>query len=685
MGRPNLTFSKEKGREVSYLEANVDSIKRRLLQSAVSRNRGQVRKSMANEPVKFLHTMPKKQMEIGRDESGSHHGSELKKKNKSKGHGSGFDSNSHTGGIRPNPKDSESTTILDLGAYTDAANTAVQSMLATQDTMKSLADLYTIHLEGIRQIDEIQARSHNLEEQCRDKDEKIKKQDTTIDTLWAKTRHQEELVVKERKNLVEERRVLEEDKKKAEKDKATAAKRLKAQEAEQENKLQKEFEKRQAKLEKQFKDREQELERGMQKREDESKHRLATLEADNTALLKKTENLEKKNKEHKATITKAEDAYDDLVRVKDSHKEQARRFEIKLKAMEDEFGLTTRTVEFYTKEFAEISCIIEQISIKYFTELKIESHETYESPAPRLSSRPLSDIIWQPFSSEKAVLYPDLISILDDIAAKLAESSHGRSSGPRTAAIWRALTMRGVQSLPPTPLPPTPANPPPLSRVERVVSKVISILSPLVSLSQEPQFRDDLLALANSAISVWSSAQTGGFQLVVSSSLERTRRNEWRSFVFDPPSTDSGLAEDVVFATHPRIFTLFPRVTALKISAPVEAGAALPGSWPEPREPCTIETCIHPGTGLPEWSALVLKGKDEESQRQEMIEQDRILHEQERIRYEMAALEKQNRDLEAHIGRNGLHSRNGSMAGLASGPTSPTAQWMGTRRVIEND
>lgn len=37
MGRiPNLTFSREKGREVSYLEAKVDSIKRRLSKSAVS-------------------------------------------------------------------------------------------------------------------------------------------------------------------------------------------------------------------------------------------------------------------------------------------------------------------------------------------------------------------------------------------------------------------------------------------------------------------------------------------------------------------------------------------------------------------------------------------------------------------------------------------------------------------------
>jgi hypothetical protein len=46
MGRiPNLTFSREKDREVSYLEAKVDSIKRRLSKPAVST----YRKTMANE------------------------------------------------------------------------------------------------------------------------------------------------------------------------------------------------------------------------------------------------------------------------------------------------------------------------------------------------------------------------------------------------------------------------------------------------------------------------------------------------------------------------------------------------------------------------------------------------------------------------------------------------------------
>jgi hypothetical protein len=207
-----------------------------------------------------------------------------------------------------------------------------------------------------------------------------------------------------------------------------------------------------------------------------------------------------------------------------------------------------------------------------------------------------------------------------------------------------------------------------------VVTTVLSILSPLVDPSQESQLRDDLLALAHSAIAVWSSTQTGELQLMVSSSLDPTRRNEWRSSVFDPPSPNSDTADDVVCPTRPHIFTLFPRVTALKLSAPPQAPTDLPGSWPEDdQEPRTIETYIHPGTGLPEWSVLVLKGKEEEELKKERIED-------ELIRDKLAALEKK---LEARGGRNGQHSRNGSIAGSASGPTSPTAQWMGMRRLVE--
>lgn len=124
--------------------------------------------------------------------------------------------------------------------------------------------------------------------------------------------------------------------------------------------------------------------------------------------------------------------------------------------------------------------------------------------------------------------------------------------------------------------------------------------------------------------------------------------------MFDPASTE-GDSSDVVSIADPRVFTLFPKVTALE--NPVNVGES--GSWSESNHETTlIETCVHTGTGLAEWSGLVVKGKEEEEERRERIEE-------ELIREELAALEKQRRELEARGGRNS-HSRHGSMAGSGS-------------------
>ena len=47
-------------------------------------------------------------------------------------------------------------------------------MLGTHKTIKSLADLYTKHVQDIKQIPKIQQRFGDLEKQCRYKDERIK-------------------------------------------------------------------------------------------------------------------------------------------------------------------------------------------------------------------------------------------------------------------------------------------------------------------------------------------------------------------------------------------------------------------------------------------------------------------------------------------------------------------------------
>lgn len=285
-----------------------------------------------------------KQMDVDGDESGSSSHGRESKRTKSKGpRANRSDTIDHSNGNRRN---AESERILDLGPYTNTANTAIRSMLATQNAMNDLAQLYATHVKKIEQINEIQKRHDSLEEQCREKDEKIRKQDTTIDTLWEKTRDQEKQLAEEKRSLEEERRGLEEDKKKTEKDKATATKRLKVQGAEQESKLQKAFDRRLAELDKQFRDREKELDRDIQKREEENKNRLTNLEVENTVLREKVERLEKEKEEHRAALTKAKDDYDDMTRVKESHKAEARRLETRLKAVENEFAFNSRASDF---------------------------------------------------------------------------------------------------------------------------------------------------------------------------------------------------------------------------------------------------------------------------------------------------------------------------------------------------
>jgi hypothetical protein len=161
------------------------------------------------------------------------------------------------------------------------------------------------------------------------------------------------------------------------------------------------------------------------------------------------------------------------------------------------------------------------------------------------------------------------------------------------------------------------------ARVDKVISKVISVLSPLVSSSQIEALRRELEKLANSAIDVWNSAQSGELNIVVNQLLDRKHREEWRSQQFDPapPALDgSELDFDVISKTCPRIIALFPRVVALELAELVNEKSP-PGSFPPESDqaPHTIEKCIHPGRGLPEWSSLVVRGKEEREEQKDFL------------------------------------------------------------------
>ena len=214
---------------------------------------------------------------------------------------------------------------------------------------------------------------------------------------------------------------------------------------------------------------------------------------------------------------------------------------------------------------------------------------------------------------------------------KLSDELRNTSGGRRSANVWAALTMRALESLPPQQEKAHIAESQDIPQVcssvraERVISRVISILSPLVDISRIKALQGDLNKVAHAAIDVWDSAQkSGDLNITVSQSLERAHREEWRAPQFDPVAPSRGQDEadfDAISKTRPRIITLFPRVMAWTVVDLVNDEKSPPGSFPRESDqaPHNIETCIHPGKGLPEWSSLVVRGKEQREEQKDFL------------------------------------------------------------------
>lgn len=283
-----------------------------------------------------------------------------------------------------------------------------------------------------------------------------------------------------------------------------------------------------------------------------------------------------------------------------------------------------------------------------------DSHDLRAAHAQRIISNAICKYIWRPLSSECTILNPEFNNFLgkiSDVLRKPSVSGHA-------ANVWTALTVRALDSLPVNSLSPRVSDAKEgsqlarLTRAEHVVSNVQSVLSPLVNASQNEKLEAELFQLVDLAIEVWHSAQTGELEIIVRSPLELAHREEWRSLEFDPaePSLNRDETDfEVASRAPPRIITLFPRVVARKIVDPVKHAENLPGSWPleSDHTPRTLETCIHPGSGLPQWSPLVVRGKEEEEERNDYLQK---------------VLEDAKKEL--HINRRTAgHSRRESMAG----------------------
>jgi hypothetical protein len=168
----------------------------------------------------------------------------------------------------------------------------------------------------------------------------------------------------------------------------------------------------------------------------------------------------------------------------------------------------------------------------------------------------------------------------------------------------------------------------------------------------------ELFTLVNSAVDVWNDAQTGGMKIIINPLLDRAQREEWRSQQFDPASPSHDRDEthsDLMSRTHPGVFTLFPRVLARGVAEPDSHDKGPPGSWPLDSD----LTCIYPGKGLPEWSSLVVRGKEEQAERKDIFTK---------------AVENAKKELHC-AKRSSVHSRRESRGSSTSGPPTLSDQW----------
>ncbi|KAH7374080.1 hypothetical protein BKA64DRAFT_714899 [Cadophora sp. MPI-SDFR-AT-0126] len=685
----NLTFSVKKNRELSLFEARVGSIRRRL--SDPLGRRKQVARAFPIPPRKLPVQMGKKGRRkeasrgwygSGTDESDTNaSGNQMidelpatdavndRGESTSKGQ---TDSPNGDGRSREGKRASpEHVKHKDsLGPWTHALVEAIQGMDTAQRAINKLQGVFTAHMEDLSRIDGLKRRLDELEGECNEKDELVKSHATTISTLRAMDHEAKAGIEDQLKQIAKEREELKEERTKL-------RRRVEAATAEEQFTLQRKYEERLARHDETHEARMKELEVDFARKSKENSTRVTVLEAEKGQLVFTVEQQEKKLKSQADEIDELNERYDILNRAKDSFKSENEDLKEELEMIKNEFALDNKTAAYFEQQFANICGEVEEISWKYFHDIDEEDWEKvhkrlimedscFESVpiddsedskdlcaahAQRIISAAICNDVWKPLRSELTFLNPEFGTLLGKISDTFDKADqHGR-----TANVWTALTMRALQELDAdTYIASVPESDQKLrtsncNRASSVVSEVFRILGPLVSRSQIESLKTDLLAVVKSSIDVWNSAHTSGLRPTIVIILDRAQREEWRSKRFDPvPTLADGHDPDLISKTRPRVFILFPRIVARTQEK------LLPGSWPEV-EPIVI----HPGIGLPEWSPLVVRGKDDQEEIAEKLKK---------------AIENMKKELHRTRRVSG-HGRNESTGSLVSGPSSPSMQW----------
>ncbi|CZR55542.1 uncharacterized protein PAC_05430 [Phialocephala subalpina] len=584
-----------------------------------------------------------------------------------------------------------------IDEFTQGVDVARQSAAATQTALNSVDELYRRHLKVIHDATSNSQRVVELQELCKTKDKQLERYLNAIDTFEFQSVRQKKQLDERKAAMDEEEQRLEEERREIDKKKEREEEVSKAKIAEDKLRLEKELKERKANQDKDLREQKAKLEEDFKRDRDAAKKKLSGLESDKKKLIGELALQEATIKGLYESLAEEKDKRKDMEELRKIERDKAQKLKDELDKMKNEFGLNNNTPDFYKKKLNEISDTINAITSRYCKELEIKDWEIFRGKlkatnslfasipisdsqeskmlriayAQRLISSYLCKLIWQPFSSDNT--FQDERK---DLVFLLWKLKHGLES-KQSIKIWSALTTRSLKGQAPFSLPPTSSTSqlslpqiPLATRAERFLESLIPVLSLLVQESDHESLKKDLLQLADSAISIWDSAQSEeSLDINIISELDPNLREQWRSPIFDGKVNNTEI--EIISSTHPRIFTLFPRFATIKV-------ITLPGTFDSTAGPQQEEdTILHPGIGLAECSALVIKGKEELQEREE---EEAYMRSRRELENAKKKLESKEREWEE---RKRLKS---PRVGSVSGSGSPTEKWSsvgGSRMVPE--
>ncbi|KFX93302.1 hypothetical protein V490_04915 [Pseudogymnoascus sp. VKM F-3557] len=527
---------------------------------------------------------------------------------------------------------------------------ASEQLSKMQKAIQAIATSCIQHADDIAQIPEIQEKYENLRKEVKEKDKTIADLNTAFNFLDQRASEKEKAVANDAKANLAEKERIEREKSELEQQRRAAVEELREKELKLKDENEKVLSRRAAELDKERKAQMNDFEIDMDKRKKEQDGRVRNLEEKNKKALEKIVKLngqiDRLRYELKAEVGNRED----IDKAKEGYKRDKEELAGKLEDLQKEFSLKSKPLEYYQREFLDISQAIQRISLKYlakklshkdvaklsgvvsdadstFSDVPFTNSETSKqlriAHTQRVISGALYKTIWQPFSSDVTASDSALSNFLEEIGAAVVASRNKANGSSGSVNVWRSVTIHALESM-------STANTQLQnsssrlgksstigSREGKLIEHVLSILGPLLDRSVLLQFQADLQQLAKKAIAVWTSAQADERTFTINATLNQDNKSDWKAAVFDYVPLYDSSSQEVVVSKSPNaanVFTLFPIITAAKPVQVQKVGHGPPGSWPDQDKQQASDaevTLIHEGLGLPQESEIVQMGIEE--------------------------------------------------------------------------